>query len=115
MILIPHGPGYREESLDLELGGPFTGRIQPINMGSCAQVDNTPNFNPQGSLALQALIRPTLVGRGSQTLLSQENPQTRTGFRFYIDADAHLSFEITANGDVQANVRTDTRLVTQRW
>ena len=76
----PSGPGYREETLKLDLGGPFTGRYQPIHMGSYALVDNAPNFNPQRSLALQALIWPTLLGRGPQTILSQEDPQTQSGF-----------------------------------
>ena len=111
----PSGPGYREETLKLDLGGPFSGRYQPINIGSYALVDNAPSFNPQRSLALQAFIWPTLIGQDPQTLLSHENPQTGTGFRFYIDTNAHLSFEITINGVVKVHISTDTHLVTQRW
>ena len=43
----PSGPGYREESVSLNLGGPFDGRYQPINAGSYAVINDAPTFNTQ--------------------------------------------------------------------
>ena len=75
----PSGPGYREESVSLNLGGPFDGRYQPINSGSYAVINDAPAFNTQTSLGLQALIWPTLPGRGSQIILSREVPESGAG------------------------------------
>ena len=30
----PEGPGYRDEPVDIDLGGPFAGRVQPSHTGS---------------------------------------------------------------------------------
>ncbi len=111
----PAGPGYREEAIALNLGGPFDGRFQRINMGSYALVDNAPAYHTHRSLGLQALVWPTLPGRGSQTILSREDPESGTGFRLYLDPEGAVGFEITVNGVQHAQVSTGTPVVAERW
>lgn len=111
----PSGPGYQEELIPLNLGGPFTGRYQRINMGSFAIVDNAPAYHTQSSLGLQVVIWPTLPGRGSQAILSREDPESGTGFRLYLNSEGAVAFEITVNGVQQAQVSTGLPLATERW
>jgi len=111
----PSGPGYREEVIELDLGGPFDGRFQPINAGSYAVIDSAPPCNTQTSFGMQALIWPTLPGSGPQTILSQENQESRTGFRLFIDAEGVVGFEIEINGIKNAQVSTGATLIAQRW
>lgn len=111
----PSGPGYREQIIPLKLGGPFAGRFQRINMGSYAIVDHAPAYHTQQSFGLQVLIWPTLPGRGSQTILSQEDPETGTGFRLHLNPQGTVAFDIAVNGTQQARVSTGTRLVAERW
>ena len=111
----PSGPGYRERSVELDIGGPFTGRYQPINAGSYAVVPDTPKFDTSTSLGLQALIWPTLPELGSQTILSREDPESGVGFRLYLDADGAMAFSISANGDSKEVVSTAQPLISERW
>ena len=110
----PAGPGYRDELVSLDLGGPFHGRYQPINTGSYAVVDDVPSFDLQSSLGLQALIWPTLPGSGSQTILSREEPESGAGFRIYLDADGALAFSVTTE-EKSAVVSTEIPLHAERW
>ena len=111
----PNGSGYREEVMPLNIGGPFTGRYQHINMGSFAIVDNAPIYHTQTSLGLQTLIWPTLPGHGCQTILSREDPESETGFQLYLAADGTLGFEIAVNGIQCAQISTSVPLITQKW
>jgi N,N-dimethylformamidase len=111
----PSGPGYREEAIPMSLGGPFAGRYQRINMGSFAIVDNAPAYHTQSSLGLQTLIWPTLLGRGSQAILSRENPESGTGFRLYIDSKGAVGFEVSVNGTQHARVSIGAPLVIESW
>ena len=111
----PSGPGYREQSVTLDIGGPFAGRYQPINAGSYAVVHDTPRFDTPMSWGLQALIWPTLPERGSQTILSRENPESGVGYRLYLDPDGALAFRITADGDHFEEVSTALPLFSERW
>ena len=75
----PSGPGYREESVSLNLGGPFDGRYQPINSGSYAVINDAPAFNTQTSLGLQALIWPTLPGSWFTNHIESRGPGIGSG------------------------------------
>ncbi len=110
----PSGPGYREESIPLDLGDPFSGRYQPINTGSRAVVQGAPLFNTKSSLGVQALVWPTMPGRGPQTILSRVD-HTGCGFRFYLDMDGAVSIEIKSAGQWTRKVSTGLPLVPQRW
>ena len=111
----PAGPGYREEVIPLDLGGPFDGRFQHINMGSYALVDNAPAYHTHTSLGLQALVWATLPGHGSQTILSREDPDSGTGFRLYLDSEGAVAFEISANRIQYAQLSTGTPIISERW
>ena len=111
----PSGPGYREESVSLNLGGPFVGRYQPINSGSYSVIDDAPAFNSQTSLGLQALIWPTLPGRGSQIILSREDPESGAGFRLYLDSEGAVAFEITEEKGKSEGISTGKPLISERW
>lgn len=111
----PAGPGYREDVIPLELGGPFNGRYQRINTGSYAVVDGAPAYNTQTSLGLQVLIWPTLPGQGEQSILSRENPESGAGFRLYIDTHGAVGFEFSANAVKRSRVTTGIPVIAERW
>ena len=111
----PSGPGYREEPVPLDLGGPFEGRYQPIHAGSHAVANGKPPFPAKTSLGLQALVWPTLPGRGSQALLSRQDPQSGTGFRLYLDPEGACALEVTASGGKGGVVSTGIPLFAERW
>ena len=111
----PEGPGYREEALALDLGGPFTGRYQRINTGSYAIVDNAPAYYTQESMALQVLAWPTLPTHGYQTLLCREDPVSGTGFRLTVTPEGTVEFEMQENGVQYAFIATAVPLVAERW
>ena len=111
----PAGPGYREETVDLDLGGPFTGRYQPINAGSYAVVENAPPNDARSSLGMQAIVWPTLPGQGTQTILTRENPDSGAGYRIFLDQTGAFACELTLGGDTVESVSTEVPLVAERW
>ncbi len=111
----PAGPGYREQSVPIDLGGPFAGRFQPINAGSYAVVPDPPSFNSDRSLAVQALIWPTLSNGYPQTIVSQLHSQPELGYRLFLDSTFALSFEICSGQNETESVSTGVALLTERW
>ena len=111
----PDGPGYREERVALNLGGPFKGRHQPIHDGSYAVVADAPAFSALSSIGVQAYVWPTLPGRGSQTVLSREDPESGTGFRLFLDEAGALAFELSAAGAGPVVLSTERPLIAERW
>ncbi len=111
----PDGPGYREERIALDLGGPFEGRYQPIHAGSYAVISDAQAFGELASIGVQAFIWPTLPGRGAQTLLSREDRKTGAGFRLLLDEDGALAFEFSAPGEASVRVSTGKALLAETW
>ena len=111
----PEGPGYREEVIPLNLGGPFDGRYQPINAGSYGLIENAPPLNLQKSFSAQALVWPTLPGKGSQTILSQEMAESGMGFRMFLNSEGALSFSISGGENKNIEISTGTPLFSERW
>ena len=111
----PSGPGYREDPVALDLGGPFEGRHQAIHMGSYGVVDGAPPFPAKSSLGLQVLVWPTLPGHGPQTLLSLRDPRSGAGFRLFLDSGGAAALEIAAGEGEGGEVSTGVPLVPERW
>lgn len=58
----PEGPGYRDESIDLDLGGVRQARRQPIQPGSCIRIEDRGNvLSDLTSFTLAVPIWPTLL------------------------------------------------------
>jgi N,N-dimethylformamidase len=111
----PDGPGYREEPVALDLGGPFKGRYQPIHTGSYAVIDDTPAFGELSSVSVQAFVCPTLPGHGAQSVLSREDPRSGTGFRLFLDEAGSVAFELSPLGGKSFAVCTEKPLIAGRW
>lgn len=111
----PDGPGYREERVGLELGGPFRGRFQPIHAGSFAQVDDNPLFDELSSFALVAAVWPTTPGDNAQTIMARRNPATGAGFELGLDEQGTLAFAYTTEEGVTSSASTGKPLFKRRW
>jgi len=91
----PDGPGYRDELIASDLGGPFPAREQKIRTGSYGMVDSAADLCP-GSFTIAALIWPTLPGRGRQAILSAGTVDN--GCCVFLDDSAMASVELTTDG-----------------
>ncbi|MDH3379616.1 MAG: LamG domain-containing protein [Gammaproteobacteria bacterium] len=111
----PAGPGFREEVVLHDLGGPFKGRYQPIHPGSYGLVDDNPAFKGLTSLGLLAALWPTLPEHGPQSILSRQDPVSGAGFRLFLDAEGTLTFELRSIDGDGAIVSTGKQLIAERW
>ena len=111
----PAGPGYQEEEIPYDFGGPLPGRHQPIHAGSYGLVADHPLFQGLTSFGLQAAVWPTLPGRGEQTLLSRQDAKSGAGFRLFLDQDGALALEVRPKDGEPAVVTTGKPLIAERW
>ena len=111
----PDGPGYKEERIALDLGGPFPGRYQPIHAGSYGIVADSPVFNGLSSITVQAFVWPTLPGKGPQTILSREDLRLGKGFRLFLDDSGALAFELSVPDKESVRVSTGKPLLPEKW
>lgn len=111
----PAGPGFREEVVPHDLGGPFKGRYQPIRQGSYGLVDDNPAFKALTSLGLLAVVWPTMPGRGPQSVVSRQDPLSGAGFRLFVDEGGALAFELRSSGGGGTIVSTGKQLIVERW
>ena len=99
----PDGPGYRDLSVDLDLGGPFRGRVQPIHTGSHVEVASPGPATALGSFTIGVMVSPSLPGKGRQTILCHRDPHTGAGFALGLDERGCARIEIgNGAGDATA-------------
>ena len=111
----PAGPGFREQPVRHDLGGPFPGRHQPINSGSYGLIGDHPTFRGLTSLGILAALWPTMPGHGLQTIVSRRDAASGAGFRLYLDERGALAFEIRSTDDGAEAVSTGKPLLPQKW
>lgn len=110
----PAGPGYREERIELDLGGPFAGRHQALRPGSAAIVEPFPSARLTDGLTLAVALWPTLPGAGRQTILAARDPDGGRGFELALDESGAPSF-VLSDGREEVEVSTGRPLVAERW
>ena len=111
----PDGPGYREDAVDADLGGPFEGRFQPIHPGSYGIVEDNAAFRDLSTFTAFAAIWPTMPGEGPQTILARRDPHTGAGFELFLNDAGALEFSVAAGTTDATSVSTDEPLLAQRW
>ena len=111
----PQGPGYREDAVDLDLGGPFEGRFQPLHPGSYGIVEDNAAFRALSAFTVFAAIWPTMPGDGPQTVLARRDPLTGAGFELFLNEAGALEFTVACGGAGASSVSTEEPLLVQRW
>ena len=114
----PQGPGYREDAVDLDLGGPFEGRFQPLHPGSYGSygiVEDNAAFRALSTFTVFAAIWPTMPGDGPQTVLARRDPLTGAGFELFLNEAGALEFSVDFGGAEASSVSTEEPLLAQRW
>ncbi len=111
----PDGPGYREDAVDVDLGGPFEGRLQPIHTGSYGIIEDNEAFRDLSTFTAFAAIWPTMPGEGPQTILARRDPHTGAGFELFLNDSGALEFTVAASAAVASSVFTEHPLEAQRW
>ena len=111
----PAGPGYQEETLAIDLGGPFDGHFQALNPGSYALVDDHPIFENLSTFSIVAALWPTTPGQRAQTIMARRDRRTGTGFELYLNEQGAPELELTVNGESTVSVSTDRALLERRW
>ncbi|GJL82242.1 MAG: large subunit of N,N-dimethylformamidase [marine bacterium B5-7] len=110
----PDGPGYRQEHIPLDLGGPFMAQQQTIETGSFAIVDHAEVLAVDNAVSIVATIWPTTPQRGRQTLFSRMNEDASTGIELFIDKSGALTAECRLDGTI-VTVSTGCTLLSQCW
>ena len=111
----PEGPGYRKDSVCVDLGGPFAGRFQPIHTGSYGIVKDNAAFRDLSTFTVFVAIWPTLPEEGPQTILARRDPLTGAGFELFLNDAGALEFSVAAGAADASSVSTDAPLLAQRW
>ena len=105
----PDGPPFRTEPVDPVFDRLLPAREQVLRCGSWAMVPANPLFAGLSSFTLQAMIWPTLPGRGRQAIMGTYSPALSAGFGLALDPAGALEFRI---GSAQV---TGEILQARRW
>lgn len=85
----PDGPGYKDERVDLDLGGMRLAEAKPFQPGSCVIVPGQGVFERLQSFTLAAVIQPTLITGRARTVIALPGLAI-----LGIDVDGHLTGSI---------------------
>ena len=89
------GPGYKENKVNINLGGPYKARSQTIPMGSYGLVKNNKIFNKTENIFISIMAFPTLLkNKKIQTIISKFCQSTNIGYRLFIDKNDDINFLI---------------------
>jgi len=109
----PEGPGYKEREVAASFQGEHKARKQRIYVGSHVLVNGNRHFDALESFTLQAMIWPTTVEKGRQTILSLRNG--RGGAVLAIDAKGALSIDIHDGSGKSETVSTGKAMLSREW
>lgn len=109
----PDGPGYKDELVELDLGGPFTARRQEILPGSYGIVRAEGGIAPKGAFTVCALIWPTLPGRGRQAILSLGSDDG--GLRLILDEAGAAAVELRDGAATRLRLSSPVACRAKAW
>ncbi|MGE4617738.1 MAG: N,N-dimethylformamidase beta subunit family domain-containing protein, partial [Gammaproteobacteria bacterium] len=109
------GPGYREETLSVDLGGPFDGQFQALKTGSYALIDDHPALERLSTFSIVVALWPTTPGQRAQTIIARRNPPPSAGFELCLNEQGAPELELTASDQTAISVSTNTPLLERRW
>ncbi|MDT8344052.1 MAG: N,N-dimethylformamidase large subunit [Thermohalobaculum sp.] len=109
----PAGPGRIEQDLGAVFSGRFPSRIQTHDIGSMAVIEA--GAQADGPLTFEAIVWPTLPGRGAQAVLSAFDPVTGAGVALGLDATGAAMVRIGRAGQAPVVVSTGRPLATRQW
>lgn len=109
----PDGPGYKEYETPGIFKNEYKARKQEIHAGSHAIVSANRRFDSLQSFSFQAMVWPTTVEKGSQTIMSLHNGHT--GAVFGIDTAGALSIELTDTTGKSDKLSTNKSMLSREW
>ena len=103
----PAGPGFKEKPVRTPVSKRHKGRPQAIHAGSYALVESRPLLETLGSFTVQAMIWPTMPGKGEQGIVTKWDPRRRTGFALIVDDAGSVALRLgMADGTVENGPRS---------
>ncbi|WFU06909.1 N,N-dimethylformamidase (plasmid) [Rhizobium sp. CB3171] len=108
----PDGPGYKEDEVACEIGGPFNAREQKIVTGSYGRVLPRAPLSVEGPVSIAALIWPTTPGSSRQTIISVGSG---SGLRLSLDDRGCATLEAISDGRRIAEASTDVPCRGKTW
>lgn len=105
----PRGPGFKAEPVASSIDGDHPGRHQPLRLGSYVRVPYRGRGPAPSSFTVQLWVRPTLLTKPVQTLVSQRAPNGQ-GFAVRLE-NARLCLRLGEHG----LVRSERELVADVW
>lgn len=109
----PEGPGYKELEVAASFHGDHKSRRQEIYAGSHALVNTNRHFDALESFTLQAVIWPTTVEKGRQTIIALGSD--RGGIAMGIDAGGALSIDIHDAKGKTESVSIGKPMLSREW
>lgn len=109
----PVGPGAVIEPIPSELSGRYPARFQPINLGSCIELDDRSSLGLPTAASLHAFVFPTLPEAGDQAVISSFDSSARAGWWLGI-VDGRATLRL-GDGQAVASVSSAGRLQASVW
>ena len=110
----PEGPGYRDEAIEFDLGGPFDGRRQEIHAGSCGIVARPEPLAGLESFTLAVAVAPTLPEqRGG--ILAHRDSESGAGLCLTLEGDRGATLTVGTAGSGEAAVSTGRPMYRDHW
>jgi len=111
----PDAPEFRKETVDTPANREYPAREQALLPGSFAMVSAHAAFSTLESFSIQAMIWPTLPGRGRQAILGTWSETHGSGFGLMLDAQGALELRLGQGGGRAIVLSGGTPLISRRW
>lgn len=109
----PEGPGYKEREVAASFQGEYRARKQNIYAGSHAIVANNRHFDQLSSFSIQAMIWPTTVEKGRQTIIALKDGHG--GMVLGIDDKGALRLDVADAKGKQVSVSSGKTMLSREW
>ncbi len=111
----PDAPEFRKETVQTPANREYAAREQALHCGSWAMVPAHPVVSGLESFSVQAMIWPTLPGRGRQAILGTWSESLGTGFGLMLDEQGALELRLGQGAGRSVVVSGSIPLFQRKW
>jgi len=110
----PEGPGLKFPHVPTAVDGRHAGKPQRIDAGSYMEAASLPPLGA-GAFTFFAMLWPTLLSRGPQTIAAQWEAESGRGFRFFVKEGGQLAVVIADGSGREAEISLHDAMLVRQW
>ncbi|MEM1402129.1 MAG: N,N-dimethylformamidase beta subunit family domain-containing protein [Pseudomonadota bacterium] len=109
------GAAFREQEIPSDLNGPYQGKFQAINSGSCIFVHGHSFENDLSEISIALRCQPSAPQAGKQVLISRSDVSSGRGWSLQVNERGRFEFEVSNDSESSSVIESTLTASQGQW